>query len=998
MIFFVAVVSAQAQNGTVSGNIIDSEGLPLIGANVVVKGTTIGSISDVNGNFTIANVPAGETIIVASFIGYNQEEQTVNVGAGQTAKISFKLIEDITNLEELVVIGYGKVKKDDATGSVVAIKSDDFNKGAITSPQELISGKTAGVVVTTNSGEPGGGSQIRIRGGSSLRASNDPLIVIDGFPVDNSGMDGMANPLSTINPNDIESMTVLKDASATAIYGSRASNGVIIITTKKGTKKGLNVTYNGNFSIGTPTKLTEVYSAKEFAAIVNDRIENHGLTAAAADRLGSGDTDWQDQVYRNSFSTDHNISVFGKTENMPYRVSLGHTIENGLLEGSGNNKTTVAVNLNPSFLDDHLKVTVNAKGMNINNDFSNTDALGSSVQMDPTQVIRNGNTEYGGYFAWVKPSDEDQLNGEAIDIATDNPLAQLAYRDNKSNAIRSISNLQLDYKFHFLPDLRANLNVGYDHFKSDGHNNTDTLAAWSVRNIQSNVSAYERISKSKLLDFYLNYTKEISSIESKIDATGGYSYQHFYKERTDKNRPWEMTNGEYVGSDTVTEKGEYYLVSFFGRLNYTFKDRYLFTATIRNDGSSRFSEDNRWGLFPSYAFAWKVNKEAFLADVATITDLKLRLGYGLTGQQDVGDPNNPNSYYPYLPTYSTSTSGAYYQFGDTFYPTGRPGAYDANLKWEETTTINFGLDIGLYNERITGTIDLYQRKTSDLLNQVPIANGTNFSNQLITNVGTMENKGIEIEINTIPISNSDLSWEIGANLTYNKNEITKLNLSDDPNYTGYETGGIAGGVGNNVQINSVGYPKNTFHLFKQVYDLDGNPIEGLYIDKTGEGGIVSGNNLNKYYLGSPDPDYLIGINSKVKYKQFDASFSGRISIGNMVYNNNNSNRALYSNVYNQAGYLANIPTAVEETGFSTAQYWSDIYLEDGSFFRMDNINVGYNFNKIFNEKLTGRIAFTVQNAFVITKYSGLDPEVTNGIENSIYPRPRVFLLGLNVNF
>jgi iron complex outermembrane receptor protein len=627
--------------------------------------------------------------------------------------------------------------------------------------------------------------------------------------------------------------------------------------------------------------------------------------------------------------------------------------------------------------------------MDINNNFSNTDAMGAAVEFDPTQPVKNGNTLYGGYTAWTL--DANDINALPNNIATHNPVARLEYRDNTSHVMRAITNLQLDYKFHFLPELRANLNLGMDYSKSKGHDNINRKASWSYREPEKNLKNYSHILKTSLLEFYLNYQKDLTGISSKIDATAGYSWQHFYIEPEDRNKPYTGTEG----AETIIHKYELYLVSFFGRLNYSLLDRYLLTFTLRDDGSSRFSEDNRWGLFPSAAFAWKIKNESFLDNANVLTDLKLRLGWGITGQQDLG--KDFSDYYPYMATYTESTNGAYYQLGNIFYATQRPNPYDANLKWEETTTVNVGLDFGFAENRVTGSLDYYKRTTKDLLNRVPIAVGSNFSNFLKTNVGSLENKGYEVTLNVKAISKVNLSWEIGGTFAYNENKITKLTLVNDPNYPGYDVGDISGGVGNKVQINSIGHPANSFYLFKQVYNENGMPVEGLYVDKTGNGGNVSGNNANKYYMGKAAPDYLIGISSSLSYKQFDLSFNGRISIGNYVYNNNNSNRALNQQLYNQSGYLSNILSAVNETNFFTAQYWSDIYLEDASYFRMDNINLGYRFNKLFTEKLSGRVNFTVQNAFVITNYSGLDPEVENGIDKNIYPRPRTFLLGINVN-
>lgn len=978
---------AYAQDVSVSGTIKDTDsGDPIPGVNVVIKGTSNGTVTDIDGKYNIA--VGGDEILVFSFVGYESQEVTV----GSQTTIDIAMMFDISQLGEVVVIGYGEIKKDDATGSVLSIGEDDFNPGAVGSPQELLLGKAAGVVITSGGGAAGSGQTIRIRGGSSLRANNDPLIVIDGMPLESAGISGMANPLSTINPNDIETFSVLKDASATAIYGSRASNGVIIITTKQGSKGKMLVSYNGNVSIGVANNKMEVFTGDEYRALIQDRVTNNGFDPAALNGLGTENTDWQNEIYREAISTDHNVALSGSIKETPFRVSVGYTSQDGILKENNMQRTSFTVAATPSLLNGDLVIKLNAKGSFIDNNFSNDDAIGNAVRFDPTQPITNGNTRYGGYTAWTELTSGDPINGVPNNIATHNPAALLAYRDNTSNTQRYILGAKIDYKMPFLPELKATVNLGYDLYTSDGVDASDTLGSWTYREPENQVREYTQTKKNSLLDFYLNYSKEFGS-DNKLDVTGGYSYQHFYNEGENSNRPQFQTAGEYVNADTTAYKNENFLVSFFGRVNYTYKDKYLLTATVRNDGSSRFSEDNRWGVFPAVALGWKINEESFLSNAESLDLLKLRIGWGQTGQQDIGD-----NFYPYIPTYTASQQGAYYEFGGVFYPTQRPDAYDANIKWETTTTLNLGLDYSLYNGRLTGFVDVYKRTTDDLLNEIPIAAGTNFSNFLTTNVGSLENKGVELGITGVLVSKTDLSWEVSGNLTYNQNEITKLSLVTDPNYPGYNTGGISGGVGNTVQINGVGYSANTFYLFRQVYDEFDNPIEGLYVDKTGNGGNVAGDELNKFYVHKPAPDFLIGLASRVSYKNFDFSFSGRINLNNYVYNNNASSMALYQNLYNQSGFNSNILKDVEKTEFTTAQYWSDIYLENASFFRMDNMSLGYSFDQLLTEKLNGRIAFTVQNAFVITNYTGLDPEVSGGIDNNIYPRPTTYMLGLNLNF
>jgi len=966
--------------GTVTGN--DGEAIP--GVSVLVKGTTTGTMTDALGKYSLA-VPNEATTLVFAYIGMKTTEKSINGDV-----VNCVLSIESSELAEVVVIGYGEVKKEDATGSVQAVSSDEFNEGNISSPQDLLTGKISGVVITSSGGQPGGNATIRIRGGSSLNASNDPLIVIDGVPIENSGIGGMANPLSTINPNDIESFTVLKDASATAIYGSRASNGVIIITTKRGHSGAMKISYNGNASIGVPLKLLSVLSGEEYRTILQKKVDEGIVSDVALTKIGDANTDWQKEIYQNAISQDHNVSIAGSYKILPYRLSLGYTDQNGILKNSEMKRSTIDLTLNPEFFNKSLKLYLNGKAAFTDNNFSNTGAIGAAVQFDPTQPITNGNTRYGGYTAWIESSDADQLNGAPNNIAVQNPVALLAFTDNTSKSQRYFGNAKAEYILPFMPELKAVVRGAYDYFNAEGHNYTDPLASWSYREPEKNVQDYTNMRYTSLIDMYINYNKEFGNAH-KVDFTAGYSWEHHYYEGTYIQHEREATDSAITAGSTAY-KNEYLLLSVFGRLNYTLLNKYLFTATLRTDGSSRFAPENRYGLFPSFALAWKINEESFLKDVSAVSNLKLRLGWGKTGQQDIG------SLYPYIPTYVISQPGADYQLGNTFYHTLRPDPYDPNIKWEETITENIGLDFGFMNQKITGSVDAYKRITNDLLNDIPIPVGTNFSNHLTTNVGSLENSGIEANLTVRPVSNKDMNWEISGNFTYNVNKITKLTLVEDTTFVGYDVGGISGGVGNTVQIHAVGYPKNTFLLFQQVYDENGMPIEGLYTDKTGNGGNVAGDNLNKYYLQTPDPQFLIGLSSRFTYKQFDLAFSGRFNLGNYVYNNNASNMALYQNLYNQSGYTSNILSDVSKSDFRTAQYWSDFYLENASFFRMDYVTIGYNFDKLLTERLSGRLSFTVQNAFVVTKYSGLDPEVNGGIDNNIFPRPRTYLLGLNLNF
>ena len=985
-----------AQQLSIKGTVTDAkDGSPIPGVNISIKGTTKGTLSSLDGVYSINANP--NDVIVFSFIGY--ENQEVVAQTSTTLDISLK--ESVTKLDEIVVIGYGTVKKSDATGSVAVVSAKEFNKGAITSPQDLIMGKTAGVVISTNDGSPGGKTTIRVRGGSSLNASNDPLIVIDGVPIDNTPVSGQPNSLSTINPSDIESFSVLKDASATAIYGSRASNGVIIITTKKGKEGKLKVSYNNTTSVSTIIDYYDVMSGNELRQLALERsaIKGSGVTSASLARIGAANTDWQKEIYQNAFNQDHNLSLSGGIKKVPFRISLGYTDQDGILKKKNMDRKTMALAIDPTFFDDHLKVNLNVKGMYTDNNFSVDDAIGAAIAFDPTQPVMNGNTRFGGYTTFVNisevnPDGSININGAPNAIATKNPVAMINQTDNTATVKRSIGNAQFDYKFHFLPDLRANLNVGYDVSSSKGHDNCDTIAAFSFRDGIGRKKEYTQTLKNQLLDFYLNYVKDLSAISSKIDVTAGYSWQYFYREKEEIKQNLVAP----IKIDTTGYKSENYLVSFFGRINYTLLDRYLLTFTLRNDGSSKFGEDSRWGLFPSVALGWKISDEAFLKDVSWLSLFKLRLGYGVTGQENIGDPEKSYTYYPYLATYQSSYSTAQTQFGNTFINTSRPNPYDARIKWEETSTSNIAVDYGFFKGRLNGSIEVYYRKTNDLISNIPIAAGTNFSNYLTTNVGNLENKGVEFSLNGAIVSQKDYFWEIGYNIAYNENEITKLRNIEDPTFRGMDDGDIAGGVGNKIQINCVGQPIKAFFVYQQVYDSQGTPVEGLYVDRSGKKGNVSGNNLNKYYYKKPAPDVTMGISTRGNIKNVDFSISSRINLGNYVYNNVLSEKANYAQLYLQSGYFNNLPKDVTKTNFANPQYWSDYYIENASFFKLDNISVGYNFDKIVTNKLTGRLGFAVQNVLTITKYTGLDPEVESGIDKNIYPRPRTYLVSLSLNF
>lgn len=975
---FIGLQTAWAQELAVSGKVTDGQN-PLPGVNILVKGTSQGTVTDVNGNYKL-NVPSDATLVY-SYVGFTTMEVPVN---GRSV-IDVQMTTDIELLSEIVVIGYGTVEKEDATGSVTSVDAKAFNEGNMVSPQDLLVGRVAGVQVTTNGGAPGAGATIKIRGGSSLSASNDPLVVIDGVPVDSEGIAGMNNALSTINPNDIESFTILKDASATAIYGARASNGVIIITTKQGPKDTkLRLTYSGQMAINTIPETVDVFSADEFRSLVEARtqVEENAVPQAALDLLGSANTNWQEQIYETAYGFDHNLSAGGTYKDIPYRVSLGFSDQDGILKTSNFQRTTYTVNLNPTFFDNHLQVNLNYKGMSGETRFANQGAIGAAVTFDPTQPVFVDGSPWGGYFFWGQPTDPNL----PIPIAPSNPVALLNLTNDVSDVNRYITNAQVNYRFHFLPELRANLNIAKDHSSSEGANIVSEDAAWTYSSFgNGRRTVYNQEKDNELLEFYLNYKKELKSIDSEIDLLGGYSWQHYKR----SGESLTTTGDETHVFDSLDYASENYLVSFYSRLNYNLKDRYLLTVTLRNDGSSRFTEENRWGLFPSVAFAWKIKEESFLQNVDAISNFKLRLGYGVTGQENVGFP------YPALARVTLGEPTAGYFFGDELIRTIRYEGYDANLKWEETTTYNAGIDFGLFNNRVSGSLDYYQRTTDDLLNVVPIPLGTNFTNRILTNVGSLENQGVEFALNATVIQNSSLVWDAGFNVTANTNKITKLTLVDDPDYLGVLTGGIGGGVGNTIQVHRVGHPANSFFVYEQVYDTNGDPIEGLYVDQN-EDGII--NDFDRIIFEDPAPKVFMGFNSNLSYKKFELSFNARMNLGNYVYNNVYSQYATYLNIYNSAGFINNLSPAVNESNFFDPQYISDFYIRDASFFRMDNITLAYNFGNVLSDNLGLYANFTVQNAFVITNYEGLDPEVAGGIDNNIYPRPRVYLFGLRANF
>lgn len=959
-------LSISAQDLQVKGHVKDVAGEPIIGASIQIKGTSNGTITDVDGNFTL-KAAAANTLNV-SCIGYKSQNVAVSPNM-----LMITMHEDAELLDEVVVIGYGQVKKGDITGSLLTVKPDELNKGKQLTAQDALVGKVAGVNIVPGDGSPGSGGTIRIRMGASLSADNDPLIVIDGVPVSNTS-------ISAINPNDIASFTVLKDASATAIYGSRASNGVIIITTKKGSGDGTtrpSFTYSGNVTTSNVYKYMDVLSTEEF----RQAFKEYG-NAPETFKLGTADTDWQKEIYRTAVGTDHNLSMTGALKSMPYRVSVGYSNQNGTLKGNNYERINASVGISPKFFSKHLSVDINLKGSIENDQKASTGAIGSAVSFDPTRPVYEdyeGNVGLG-YYVWMN-------GGKPITLAAANPVAELELTDKLDKTQRSIGNIAFDYKVHGFEDLRFNLNMGYDILKEDNHDNVPELAPGMYTGNQNDGTGkryqYDQDKSNTLLDFYANYAKELK--DHTVNVMAGYGWQRFWYKN---NKVTTDPEGKELATPQH-EEAELYLLSFYGRANYSYKQRYMLTATLRADASSRFSPDNRWGYFPSVAAAWRINDEAFLADSKTVSDLKLRLSYGQTGQQSIG------SYYQHLSTYTASYDESRYLFGSNWYTTYRPNGYDARIKWETTETYNIGIDYGFLNNRIYGTVDYYWRTTKDLLNNIFVPAGSNFTNMIETNIGDMESKGLEIGLNVIPIKNKEWEWSIGANFTWNTSKITKLNTIDRAD--NYVKTGSAGGTGKYLQVHMVGETPNTFYLLQQAYDDNGKPLDGKYISKDGS---VTGSeeDANKYVTGkSSKAPYYCGLSTRLSYKDWDLGINGHGSFGAYVYNYVAASESLES-LYGGTGVSSNVLRSTIDNGFKQQRIYTDYFLEKGDFFRIDNITLGHTFRKLWDNRSSLRLSFSVQNVCTLAGYSGLDPEIFSGIDKNIYQRPRTFMLGVNLNF
>jgi iron complex outermembrane receptor protein len=958
--------SLKAQNINVTGAVKNQSGEALPGVTILEKGTTNGTVTDANGNYTIPVSP--DAVLQFSFIGYKPVEEPVE----NRTTINITLTEAVVDLAEVVAIGYGSTKKGDLTGSVSNVNSEDFNVGLINTPAQLVNGKVSGVQIMNSGGSPTSGSTIRIRGGASLNASNDPLIVLDGVPLESGGISGNSgNFLSLINPNDIESMTVLKDASSTAIYGSRASNGVIIITTKKGGDQ-FKVSFTSSNSVQIKTKLADMLSRDEFIDVVN---------SIGSDRqkslLGEENTDWNEEIYQPAFGTDNNISFSGKMLNMPFRLAIGYYNQNGILMTDNATRETVSLSVSPSFFDDHLKLNLNLKGSMNQNRFANTSAIWGGATYNPTIPIYSGNNAFAGY------TEAADNTGTPITRAVLNPVGLLKQYSSTSNVSRVIGNFDVDYKMHFLPELKLHATLGYDYAKGMGTIDVPVEAAQYYTSGGRYYTYGPQEKSNKLLTTYLNYNNTIESINSTIDVTAGYDYQFWQSSSEAYN---ELNVAGESQSSIAASDARHALISFYGRLNYSYASKYMLTATIRQDGTSRFSEENRWGMFPSVALAWRISEEPFLKGSDVLSNLKIRASYGVTGQQEgIGN-------YGYLPVYTISQPGAEYLFGDTYYYTYRPEAYVSNLKWESTAAFNYGLDFGFFNERLAGSVDYYTRHTSDLLARVPAAAGTNFDKTILTNVGNVDSEGLEVTFNAVPVNTKDITWELSINGTWMKQTIKNLSMVEGGEITNTLAGPTIDSY--NFQVLTEGYAPYMFYIYHQLYDENGTPIEGAFADVNKDGQINS-DDLYRYH--SPAPDYILGFSTSLRYKNWSLSTSLRANIGNYVYNGMAMNSgAFYTMSYNDF-QLNNLHRSYLDTRFHSRQYLSDYYVENASFLKMDNLSLGYNVGQIGN-LFNLNVSATVQNVFTLTNYTGVDPEVPNGMDVSFYPRPRIFSLSIGIEY
>jgi TonB-linked SusC/RagA family outer membrane protein len=945
-------------NGIVTDEISSS---PIAGVNVLVKGSNTGTATDFDGNYSI-NLKKGD-ILSFSYVGYKTQQVTL----GDQTSLNIVLTEDTSSLDEIVVIGYGSVKKEDLTGAADLVTSEDFNQGPVLSPQQLIVGKIAGVSVTSSSGSPGDGQSIRIRGLGSLSLTNSPLIVLDGLPLNDGGVGGSRNPLNMVSPNDIESMVILKDASATAIYGSRGANGVILITTKKGRDSGFKFNYNSSLTTYSAENQVDVLTASEFTELITS-----GGNADAIAALGSSNTNWQDQIYNRATGTENSLSVVGNAYGIPMRASVSLGDHEGILMGDNFKRTNASLSLRPNLLNDKLKIELNTRLMNTENRFANRGAIGSALRFDPTKPVFNG-SQYGGYFSWI---DSATGNQAAIGAPT-NPLALLNMIDDVSEVDRIVSNLKLDYDLNFIKGLTATINVGIDQSKSVGSTATSELIPTSDPTWNGSLSRYEQEATNNLFDAYLTYNTSFKENHN-LNFVLGHSYQSFEFD----NYSFDSEAQEDGNDFEFIDKSKNVLLSYFGRLNYDFDGKYLLTATLRADASSKLNPNDRWGYFPSLAAAWNIHNEEFFKG-NIFNSLKLRVGYG-----EVGNVNGLGDY-KFLTRYTGSTSTAYYQFGNSFYQTYRPEPINPDLRWEIGETLNIGVDYSMFNNKLNGSINVYNKTTKDLIAYTLVDPFTNFGNRIDANIGDMQNRGIELSFNIPIIKTDEFEYTLDANIAFNDNVVTRL---PDQQFIG----GISGGVGNNIQTHVEGESPYSFLVYQQVYNNNGAPIEGVYVDRNGDDII---NDDDRYIKEDPFADIIMGFTETIKWKSWDLTATARASLGNYAYNNVASNSVL-NQTWNTFEILNNIHSDYLSTGFENLtenSLLSDHYIQEASFFKIDNITLGYTIPDFLGE-CNLRIYGSLQNVATFTNYDGIDPEIYGGIDNNFYPRPRTGVFGINIDF
>ncbi len=996
------LVSMQKQEGTIRGQVTDAKsGEPLPGVNVIIAGTQQGTATNAQGEYTIEGVSAGTYDLRASFIGYEtRRKEGITVNAEETTVVNFSMETKAESLDEIVVVGYGEQQQRDVTGVVNNVSSEDFSKAPAVSPDRLLQGKVAGVQIQSNSGRPGGQSFIRIRGGTSVNASNRPLFVVDGVPLNDSphspgGLSEGRNPLNFLNPNDIKDITVLKDASAAAIYGARGANGVVLITTKQGGSEE-QVSYEGSVSSTNAVDTRDVLSAQQFRDVVGERFPDK------VSALGDANTDWQDAVLEQALGQQHSVSFSGgSASGEQFRFSLGYQSEEGVVRTSRTQRTSLSAKYTRPFLDDRLTLDANLRGSKTNDQFAPS-VIETATSFAPTQPIRDASNERTGYFEWTGFSD----------LSENNPVATIDLTDETGDSYRSVGNVEFEYEPTFVDGLSAAANLGYDVSSGERERFLPT-------NLQSQVESdkpgqvdranFTRL--TKLLDLTLNYQNRFDEIDSRVNLTAGYSYQDSdekYPEITAQGLATNVleSNSTLPASDVSSFVSEVpnRLISTFGRVNYTLKGRYVATATVRRDGSSRFAPSNRWGVFPSAALAWRIHNEPFMEPVSDVLSaLKLRGSWGVTGNQEIGD-------FLYAKTYQFSNEHGRVQFGDNFVTTIRPSAVDPNLKWEETTSVNVGLDYGLFGGRLSGAINYYRKTTNDLLFETTVPAGGNLSDLVLTNVGSVRNTGIEFDLNAAVVQQDEFSYNAQFNASTNDNTLLKLTDTPGAGSQGILTGNITGGVGNRVQILKEGEPVNSFYVFRHKTNDQGKPLTDgedhngdgtvnladMYEDTNGDGVV---NDEDKVATKSPQPNWTFGHTSQVRYGGFDLSASVRAQLGNYVYNNISSNFGTYNRIREFSP--TNLQESVLETNFDQPQYFSDYYVEDASFLRMDNVTLGYSFDGLAGvDRL--RVYGSVSNVFVITGYSGPEPEIGNttgvGIDNDVFPRTRTFTGGLNLQF